>query len=101
MEDATVWDAGAPLGMDTAYGQGNLARLLPQSNCDQIRVYLRGGEEAYAAATFPPGSTNYLEVSSDLTIWQSVQTNASPYVWCGNLSMSNPPQAFFRARQER
>ena len=53
------------------------------------------------AATFPPARTNYLEMSGDLTSWQSVQTNASPYIWYGNLSLSNPPQAFFRARQDR
>jgi hypothetical protein len=86
-------------GCDTAYGN-NLARLLPRSDCDLIRVYLRGGDQAFAAATFPPGRTNYLEMSNDLKDWQTVETNTSPYIYYWNFSTTDAPQAFFRARQE-
>ena len=88
-------------GFDTAYGQYHLARLLPQSGCDLIRVYLGPPDERFVAATFPPGRTNYLEVSNDLRSWQAVQTNTSPYIFDSTFSTSDAPRAFFRARQER
>jgi hypothetical protein len=88
-------------GVDTAYGQFNLARFLPQSDPDSIRVYLEGGDDAFAAATFPPGRINYLEMSNDLKTWQIVETNTSPCIYYWNFSMSDPLPTFFRARQER
>jgi uncharacterized delta-60 repeat protein len=97
--DGRVLIGGVFYGCDTAYGQFNLARLLPQSDCDLIRVYLKGGDGAFAAATFPPGGTNYVEMSSDLKNWQT-GTNPSPY-WFHSFSVTDAPQAFFRARQER
>ena len=99
--DGNILVGGLFQGIDTAYGQANLARLLPQSDCDSIRVYLKGGDQAFAAATFPPGGTNYLEASADLTHWQTVLTDTSPYLFDGWFSMATAPQAFFRARQER
>ena len=99
--DGCVLVGGVFQGVDTAYGQFNLARLLPHSDCDLIRVYLKGGSDTFAAATFPPGGTNYLEVSADLTNWQTVQTDTSPYIYDSWFSMAAAPQAFFRARQER
>ncbi len=54
--DGRILIGGAFQGIDTAYGQGNLARLLPQSDCDLIRVYIRGGDAAFVAATFPPAA---------------------------------------------
>jgi hypothetical protein len=89
------------VGVDTAFGQCNVARLLPRSDCNLIRVYIKGGDQTFAAATFPPGGTNYLEQSSDLKNWLTVETNPSPYIYHWNFSMSDAPQAFFRARQER
>ena len=89
------------LGVDTAYHQLHLARLLPQSGCDLIRVYIRGGDAAFLAATFPPGGSNYVEMSDDLRSWQTIYTNPGPFTYSWNLSATNPPQAFFRARQER
>jgi len=53
------------------------------------------------AATFPSGRTNYLEMSGDLRSWQTVYTNTSPYIYFWSFSTTDPPQAFFRARQER
>lgn len=99
--DGNILVGGLFQGIDTAYGQANLARLLPQSDCDSIRVYLKGGDQAFAAATFPPGGTNYLEASADLTHWQTILTDTSPYLFDGWFSMATAPQAFFRARQER
>lgn len=99
--DGRILIGGLFQGVDTAYGQFNLARLLPQNACDSIRVYLKGGDQTFAAATFPPGRTNYLEMSNDLKIWQTVETNTSPYIFYLNFSVSDAPQAFFRARQDR
>ena len=99
--DGRVLIGGVFQGVDTAYGQFNLARLLPQSDCDSIHVYLRGGDQTFAAATFPPGRTNYLEQSNDLKNWQAVETNTSPYIFYLNFSISDPAPTFFRARQER
>jgi hypothetical protein len=99
--DGRILIGGLFQGVDTAYGQFNLARLLPQNDCDSIRVYLKGGDQTFAAATFPPGRTNYLEMSNDLKIWQTVETNTSPYIFYLNFSVSDAPQAFFRARQDR
>jgi len=99
--DGCVLIGGVFQGVDTAYGQFNLARFLPQSDPDSIRVYLEGGDDAFAAATFPPGRINYLEMSNDLKTWQIVETNTSPCIYYWNFSMSDPLPTFFRARQER
>ncbi len=99
--DGRILIGGLFLGVDTASGQWNLARLLSQSDCDLIRVYLERGDYAFAAATFTPGRTNFLERSIDLKTWQAVGTNTSPYIIYYNFSTTDAPQAFFRARQER
>ena len=99
--DGRILLGGLFHGIDTAYSQANLARLLPRSTCDSIRVYLKGGDPTFAAATFPPGGTNYLEASADLTNWQTILIDTSPYLYDGGFSMATAPQAFFRARQER
>ena len=105
--DGRILIGGWFVGVDTAFGQCNVARLLPKSDCNLIRVYIKGGDQTFAAATFPPGGTNYLEQSSDLKNWQIVQTfNSSynsPYIYYdwNWFSLTNAPQAFFRARQDR
>ena len=91
---------GVFYGADTAYGQYNLARLLPGSDCDLVRVYLKTGDQPFAAATFPPGRTNYLEMSGNLMNWQIIQTNTIPYLWLSHL-LHTAPRTFFRAWQER
>jgi uncharacterized delta-60 repeat protein len=99
--DGRILIGGWFLGVDTAYRQQHIARLLAQSDCDLIRVYLQNGDQGFVAATFPPGRTNYLEESGDLATWQTVATNTSPYIYSWSLSTADPPRAFFRARQER
>jgi hypothetical protein len=105
--DGRILIGGWFVGVDTAFGQYNVARLLPRSDCDLIRVYIKGGDQTFAAATFPPGGTNYLEQSSDLKNWQIVQifdsSYNSPYIYYdwNWFSLTNAPQAFFRARQDR
>jgi uncharacterized delta-60 repeat protein len=105
--DGRILVGGQFTGVDTALGMCNLGRLLPQSGCDLTRVYLiyeeylNGGNQTIAAATFPPGGTNYLEFSDDLKTWQSVQTNSDPYILYYQFSLADPPSGFFRARQER
>src|SRR5204863_1620980 len=67
--DGRIVLGGSFYGVDTAYGQGNVARLLPQSECDIIRTYLIPGYDPgikYVAATLPPFGTNVLERSEDL-----------------------------------
>ena len=100
--DGRIVIGGYFFGVDTAYGQRHLGRLLPQSNCDQVRVYLQGGDGAFTAATFPPGGTNYLDSSDDLTNWHPVAGGLTdPYAYNSYLQMDSTPRAFFRARQER
>jgi uncharacterized delta-60 repeat protein len=99
--DGRILIGGQFQGCDTAYGQRNLARLLSQSDCDLIRVYLNGGQDTFAAATFPPGGTNFLEGSDDLRNWQTVETDTRPYLWRTGFTLTDPPRAFFRARQAR
>ena len=99
--DGRILAGGVFQGVDTAYGQCNLGRLLPQSDCNLVRVYLNSGDQPFAAATFPPGGTNNLEWSDDLKSWRILQTDTSPYIYYSNVSLTNPPQGFLRARQER
>ena len=99
--DGRILIGGWFVGVDTAFEQCNVARLLPRSDCNLIRVYIKSGDQAFLAATFPPGGTNYLEQSSDLKTWQTVLTNLSPYIFDSWFSMADAPHAFFRARQER
>jgi hypothetical protein len=99
--DGRILVGGQFTGVDTAFGQSNLGRLLPQNGCDLIRVYLKGGDQAFAAATFPPGGTNYLDFSVDRKTWEPVQTNSEPYIWYYEFSVTGTPCGFFRARQER
>ncbi len=96
--DGRVLIGGQFHGMDTALGQFNLARLLPKSDRDLMRVYLN---DRFAAATFPPGGTNSLDWSEDLKNWRTLDTSTSPYIYYSNISLTNPPRAFLRARQER
>jgi uncharacterized delta-60 repeat protein len=100
--DGRVVIGGYFQGIDTAWEQSNLGRLLPQSGCDLIRVYLKGGEWGLAAATFPPGGTNYLEASEDLQSWHTVIGNGSnPFIYHWWNAITASTQSFFRARQER
>jgi uncharacterized delta-60 repeat protein len=99
--DGRVLLGGCFYSVDTVYDQRNLARFLPQNDCNQIRVYLRRGDQAFAAATFPPGGTNYLETSSDLKNWQAVQTNTSPFLSLWGVVTNDAAQpVFFRAKQQ-
>lgn len=41
------------------------------------------------------------QMSEHLAHWHTVQTNTSPDIWYWGFSLGDPPQAFFRARQER
>lgn len=64
-------------------------------------MYLNAGG-AFAAATFPPGGTNYLDSSDDLTHWHPVAGGLTdPYAYNSYLQMDSTPRAFFRARQEQ
>ena len=76
--DGRILIGGAFYGVDTVFDQFNLARLLPRSDCDLIRAYLVNPGPTYAVATFPPGGTNYLEMSDDLTNWHDCPDQHQP-----------------------
>jgi len=68
--------------------------LLPRTTATRYASISRR-DQTFAAATFPP-ATNYLRCqrSQDLA---DRRTNTSPYIFHLNFSVSDAPQAFFRA----
>jgi hypothetical protein len=94
-------------GVDGVSRQHNLARFLPSSECNQVRVYcgeVDQGEMSkslFAAATFPPGGTNILEHSQDLAAWSELERSTEPYIYIDAGAGNLPSTHFFRARQER
>lgn len=86
----------------------NMVRLLPQSDCDNMRVYLRMLQDGnfIAAATFPPGGTNTLQVSSNLVDWIDHDVSTRPYLifpWyypSPPIPISSVPQIFFRGKKQ-
>jgi len=101
--DGRILVGGKFQGVDGHDQPLNLARLLSESDCDRMRVYFLSGAwgsfDTFAAATFPPGGTNSLEWSENLSDWQTLETNTSPYIYY-YFPMTSAPQAFFRARKE-
>ncbi len=85
----------------------HITRLLPQSDCDNLRAYLRlqGDGTFFIAATFPPGGTNILQVSSNLVDWIDREVSASPYCW-GPKAFESPwrvsdtPLIFVRGKKQ-
>jgi len=80
----------------------NLTRLLPQSECNAIRVHFRGnGNSAFAhvAGTCTPGGTNHLEWSTNFVDWETAMSSTSPYVY-SDVSSESVPALFFRVRKE-
>jgi uncharacterized delta-60 repeat protein len=82
----------------------NIVRLLPQSDCAVTRAYIRRlGEGSYylVAATFPPGGTNCLQVSSNLVDWVDQAVSTLPY--CFNYYYApilDPPRLFVRGKKQ-
>lgn len=78
----------------------NIARLLPQSDCDVTRTYLvrTGGDSYYVAGTCAPGGTNYLQSSSNLVDWVDIDVQTQPFCKT-NLIFSAAPASFFRVKK--
>lgn len=83
-------------------GVTNIARLLPQSDCDATHVYLlqRIDGMVSVAATCTPGGTNFLESSENLVDWITVGSSVEPYLPFCDFSIESPPAMFFRVRKE-
>lgn len=81
------------------YVPSNIARLLPQSDCDATRAYLEkdGSGGFYAAGTTPPGGTNFLQSSTNLIDWTNVVVDTNSYLV--SPVNSTAPAAFFRVKK--
>ena len=106
--DGRLLVGGAFDGIDGVGIPHNLTRLLAQSTCNSIRVYLGNAAGApffphfFAAATFPPGGTNVLETSTDLQNWRELARDTAPYIYVDSgAPVEGVPAQFFRARQEQ
>jgi uncharacterized delta-60 repeat protein len=86
----------------SAGGSAHLARALPQSECDAMRVYfIQDGDCRFALGTCPPGGTNKLQMSTNLLDWQTIETSTGPYLfYLLDWLEPAPPSAFFRAVKE-
>jgi uncharacterized delta-60 repeat protein len=66
--DSTMWA-----------GTANIARFLPQGECDVTRIYLFPiDERVLVIATSPPGGTNLLQQSTNLLDWETIDTQLIP-----------------------
>lgn len=95
---------GAFSGVDTAWHQRNLARLLPSCGCDLIRVYLVPPVDSTGsvilAATLPPGGTHVLEQSENLKDWTELERTTNSYMFHPlDVPAIAPGAKFFRAVQ--
>ena len=83
----------------------NIVRLLPQSDCDNMRAYVRllQGGTFFVAATFPPGGTNILQVSSNLVDWIDQDISTGPYCYSPKFAagwrISDTPLIFVRGKK--
>lgn len=85
----------------------HITRLLPQSDCDNMRAYLRLRQDGtfFVAATFPPGGTNILQVSSNLVDWVDRDISTGPYCYGpkdfeGTWRVSEIPRIFVRGKKQ-
>jgi uncharacterized delta-60 repeat protein len=81
----------------------NIVRLLPQSDCGVTRAYIRllGGGGYLVAATFPPGGTNCLQLSTNLVDWVDEAVSTLPY--CYNYYYApilDAPSLFVRGKKQ-
>ena len=81
----------------------NIVRLLSESDCNNNRVYLRPLVDGNftATATFSPGGTNSLQISTNLVDWVDSVSNTRPYLY---LDMPSPAasgsQIYFRGKKQ-
>ena len=87
----------------------DIVRLLPQSDCGVTRAYLRriAGVGYFIAATFPPGGTNCLQVSTNLVDWVDQAISTLPYcfdyyyqVGDAYYQVGDAPRLFVRGKKQ-
>jgi uncharacterized delta-60 repeat protein len=81
------------------YVSNNIVRLLPQSECDTIRVYFGTDDSGtFAAGTSTPGGTNHLQMSTNIIDWVDLDVETAPFVW--SVVETTAPAAFYRVKKE-
>jgi len=75
-----------------------VTRLLPQSECDTMRVHLNMKYEI-VGGTCPPGGTNHLEWSTNCVDWTTAMSSTMPYVF-STVPSTLYDRLFFRVRKE-
>jgi uncharacterized delta-60 repeat protein len=76
----------------------NVARLLPQSDCNATRVYFGTNITPYVAGTSPPGGTNHLQSSTNLIDWVDLNVGTAP-ILSVPVNVSNTRRIFFRVKK--
>jgi len=79
-------------------GYCGLARLLPKSDCSMIRAFVVRGDSYGIYASCPPGGTNYIQMSTNLIDWVTLETSKDPY-FCSYVSPDSE-RVFFRVRKD-
>jgi hypothetical protein len=79
-------------------GSDYLTRLLPQSECNTMRVHLNM-KYGIVGGTCPPGGTNHLEWSTNCVNWEAGISSTTPYVYL-SVPTSLYDKMFFRVRKE-
>lgn len=75
-----------------------IARLLPQSECNSIRVHLNL-KYGIVGGTSTPGGTNHLEWSTNCADWFPAMSATTPYVY-SSAPTTLYDKMFFRVRKE-
>lgn len=79
-------------------GSDCLTRLLPQSECDTIRVHLNL-KYGIVGGTSTPKGTNHLEWSTNCVDWATAMSSTAPYVY-SSVPTTLYDKLFFRVRKE-
>jgi uncharacterized delta-60 repeat protein len=91
--------AGGNLGVP-GFVPNNVARLLPQGECDATRVYFAHDADLYyVAGTTPPGGTNILQVSTNLTDWIDIDTKTNSYIFLPTGISYDDNSVFYRIKR--
>jgi hypothetical protein len=88
---------GSFQGVDSHPQPSNLAAIVAQDDCSPIRVYLLH-QPGYVVGIYPPGGTNYLQMSTNLMDWTTVDTQTGNSVFWAYDSVYRPT-AFFRIKK--
>lgn len=99
--DGRILVSGGFFSID-GHDSRNIARLLPQSDCNATRIHLSPNTPVpgvcRVASTSPPGVTNCLQVSTNLVDWENFWISSEPYLYF-DCEFSRFPSAFFRIKE--